>query len=180
MRWSRNGATPLLAWTARYNYQQPVFRQMNKEKPRTHHDALEFPDGQTVLLLERQEATVLQFPAQPVAAEAEPVTAAKATRKAVIRSWIMAAGTTLTRKHLVLVARRFAGTVDEMNSGAGRTPQGDVCQAFVVQAVIVKPGLHVLASCGAAVKYGSHGYALGRFSVLEARKPCAVASFSHM
>ena len=32
-----------------------VFRQMNKEKPRTHHDALEFPDGQTVLLLERQE-----------------------------------------------------------------------------------------------------------------------------
>ena len=72
-----------------------VFRQMNKEKPRTHHDALEFPDGQTVLLLERQEATVLQFPAQPVAAEAEAVTEAKATRKAVIRSWIMAAGTTV-------------------------------------------------------------------------------------
>ena len=83
-------------------------------------------------------------------------------------------------KHLVRVDRRFAGTVDEMNSGAGRTPQRDVCQAFVVQAVIVKPSLHVLASCGAAVKYGSHGYALGRFSVLEARKPCAVASFSHM
>jgi hypothetical protein len=47
-----------------------VYRQMNKEKPRTHHDALEFPEGQTVLLLERQEATVLQFPTQPVAAEA--------------------------------------------------------------------------------------------------------------
>ena len=108
------------------------------------------------------------------------MTAAKATRKAVIRSWIMAAGTTLTRKHLVLVARRFAGTVDEMNSGAGRTPQRDVCQAFVVLAVIVKPSLHVLASCGAAVKYGSHGYALGRFSVFDARKPCPVASFSHM
>jgi dTDP-glucose pyrophosphorylase len=162
MRWSRNGATPLLAWTARYNYQQPVFRQMNKEKPRTHHDALEFPDGQTVLLLERQEATVLQFPTQMWVSTAPVVSGSDVS------------------KHLVRVARRFAGTVDEMNSGAGRTPQRDVCQAFVVQAVIVKPSLHVLASCGAAVKYGSHGYALGRFSVLEARKPCAVASFSHM
>ena len=36
-----------------------------------HHDALEFPDGQTVLLtdlLEGQEATVLQLPAQPATA----------------------------------------------------------------------------------------------------------------
>jgi len=33
-----------------------------------HHDALEFPDGRTVLLThlcEGQEATVLQLPAQP-------------------------------------------------------------------------------------------------------------------
>jgi hypothetical protein len=33
-----------------------------------HHDALEFPDGQTVLLtelVEGQKATVLQLPAQP-------------------------------------------------------------------------------------------------------------------
>jgi hypothetical protein len=40
-----------------------------------HHDALEFPDGQTVLLtdvFEGQEATVLQLPAQPAtAAEAK-------------------------------------------------------------------------------------------------------------
>ena len=38
---------------------------------RAHHDALEFPDGQTLLLteaLEGQEATVLQLPAQPVTA----------------------------------------------------------------------------------------------------------------
>jgi hypothetical protein len=51
------------------NYTTAVFRQINKDKPRTHHDALEFPDGQTVLLtdlLEGQEATVLQLPAQPV------------------------------------------------------------------------------------------------------------------
>jgi hypothetical protein len=36
--------------------------------PRVHHDALEFPDGTCVLLtdlLEGQEVTVLQLPAQP-------------------------------------------------------------------------------------------------------------------
>jgi len=46
-----------------------IFRQVNKDNPRTHHDALEFPDGQVVLLtalLEGQEATVLQLPAQHV------------------------------------------------------------------------------------------------------------------
>jgi hypothetical protein len=45
-----------------------IFRQINKNEPRTHHDALEFPDGQIVLLTdlsEGQEATVLQLPAQP-------------------------------------------------------------------------------------------------------------------
>ena len=52
-----------------------VFRQINRDLLRAHHDALEFPDGQTVLLtelVEGQEATVLQLPAQPAtAAEAE-------------------------------------------------------------------------------------------------------------
>jgi hypothetical protein len=52
-----------------------IFRQVNKDNPRTHHDALEFPDGQIVLLthmVEAQEATVLQLPAQPAtAAEAK-------------------------------------------------------------------------------------------------------------
>src|ERR1700691_4915526 len=45
-----------------------IFRQINKEEPRAHHDALEFPDGRTVLLTmlwEGQEAVVLQLPAQP-------------------------------------------------------------------------------------------------------------------
>ena len=45
-----------------------IFRQINKDVPRLHHDALEFPDGTCVLLtdlLEGQEATVLQLPAQP-------------------------------------------------------------------------------------------------------------------
>jgi hypothetical protein len=45
-----------------------IFRQINKDQPLTHHDALEFPDGRIVLLThlsEGQEATVLQLPAQP-------------------------------------------------------------------------------------------------------------------
>jgi hypothetical protein len=45
-----------------------IFRQINKEKMATHHDALEFPDGQIVLLTslsEGQQASVLQLPAEP-------------------------------------------------------------------------------------------------------------------
>jgi hypothetical protein len=45
-----------------------LLRQVNKDVPRMHHDALEFPDGRTVLLtelVEGQKATVLQLPAQP-------------------------------------------------------------------------------------------------------------------
>jgi hypothetical protein len=43
------------------------FRQIEMDNPCTHHDALEFPDGQVVLLThlsEGQRATVLQLPAQ--------------------------------------------------------------------------------------------------------------------
>jgi len=29
-------------------YTTAIFRQVNKEDPRIHHDALEFPDGQIV------------------------------------------------------------------------------------------------------------------------------------
>jgi hypothetical protein len=57
------------------NHTTAIFRQINKREPYTHHDALEFPDGQIVLLtdvFEGQEATVLQLPAQPAtAAEAK-------------------------------------------------------------------------------------------------------------
>ena len=45
-----------------------IFRQINKEKITAHHDALEFPDGQIVLLTslsEGQQASVLQLPAEP-------------------------------------------------------------------------------------------------------------------
>jgi hypothetical protein len=47
-------------------HRNAIFRKINKEVPSTHHDALEFPDGQIVLLtfLEvGQQATVLQLPA---------------------------------------------------------------------------------------------------------------------
>jgi hypothetical protein len=43
-----------------------IFRQVNLASPHAHHDALEFPDGEVVLLtylMEGQEATVLQLPA---------------------------------------------------------------------------------------------------------------------
>jgi len=48
-----------------------IFRQINKDNAYVHHDALEFSDGRMVLLtnlVEDQEATVLQLPAQPVTA----------------------------------------------------------------------------------------------------------------
>src|SRR5437660_1497068 len=58
-----------LGWKAKtINFSTAIFRQINKDVPRVHHDALEFPDGTCVLLtdlLEGQEATVLQLPAQP-------------------------------------------------------------------------------------------------------------------
>ena len=44
------------------------FRQINLDYPTAHHDALEFPDGRTVLLTllcEGQACSVLQLPAQP-------------------------------------------------------------------------------------------------------------------
>jgi hypothetical protein len=43
------------------------FRQVNLDNPHTHHDAIEFPDGQIVLLTHLragQHASVLQLPAQ--------------------------------------------------------------------------------------------------------------------
>jgi hypothetical protein len=45
-----------------------IFRQINQAQAHMHHDALELPDGHTLLLTflcEGQEATVLQLPAKP-------------------------------------------------------------------------------------------------------------------
>jgi hypothetical protein len=62
----------LLWWKrAKMNYRVAIFRQINTDQRCIHHDALEFPDGQIVLLTslyESQMATVLQLPAQPTTA----------------------------------------------------------------------------------------------------------------
>ena len=47
-----------------------VFRRINIDNPGMHHDAIEFPDGLTVLvtrLRAGQRATVLQLPVDPLA-----------------------------------------------------------------------------------------------------------------
>jgi len=66
----------LLSWRDRViRHKTAIFRQINKEKIAAHHDALEFPNGQIVLLTclsEGQQATVLQLPAEAkTAVEAE-------------------------------------------------------------------------------------------------------------
>jgi hypothetical protein len=53
-------------------YKTAIFRQVNKDKAYTHHDALEFPDGQIAFLTTLaacQQATVLQLPAEPQKAQ---------------------------------------------------------------------------------------------------------------
>jgi hypothetical protein len=54
------------------------FRQVNMDDPHVHHDALEFPGGQIVMvtrLVPGQRATVLQLPAAAQAREPEEVAA---------------------------------------------------------------------------------------------------------
>ena len=59
----------MLGWRDKViKHKTAIFRQINKERIAAHHDALEFPDGQIVLLTclrEDQEATVLQLSAAP-------------------------------------------------------------------------------------------------------------------
>ena len=61
-------------WNPRVvKYRTAIFRQVNLDKPMAHHDALEFPDGEIVLLtylMAGQQAMVLQLPAAPVGAKA--------------------------------------------------------------------------------------------------------------
>jgi hypothetical protein len=53
-------------WGKDIMHKTAIFRQINTEISRAHHDAVEFPDGQIMLLTrlkEGQRATVLQLPA---------------------------------------------------------------------------------------------------------------------
>ena len=62
-------------WNGLIRYKTAVFRQINKSNRCTHHDALELPDGQLVLLtllMAGQQATVLQLPAESQKAQEEP------------------------------------------------------------------------------------------------------------
>jgi hypothetical protein len=57
------------------SHKTAIFRRINRHVPASHHDALEFPDGQIVLLTfleEDQKATVLQLPAASVETKAAP------------------------------------------------------------------------------------------------------------
>ena len=74
-RWS---PLPWKPWKQLLGYKTAIFRQINKDKRNTHHDALEFPNGEIVLLtffVRGQQATVLQLPAEPQKAQppAQPV-----------------------------------------------------------------------------------------------------------
>jgi hypothetical protein len=64
-----------LMFRANTGHTVAIFRQINDGAPHIHHDALEFPDGEIVLLTrlcEGQKATVLTLPTQSKAsAEAE-------------------------------------------------------------------------------------------------------------
>jgi len=75
LRWSADEAKSLEGFTT------AIFRQRDKDKPSMHHDVLEMPDGQQILLThleEGQTATVLQLPAAPrTQAEAEEQTRAE-------------------------------------------------------------------------------------------------------
>jgi hypothetical protein len=57
---------------ARIEHKVARFRQVNMDDPHVHHDALEFPGGQIVMvtrLIPGQRATVLQLPAAAEARE---------------------------------------------------------------------------------------------------------------
>jgi hypothetical protein len=66
-------------WTRTINSKVGKFGKIDPHIPERHHDAIEFPDGNYVLvtqLCEGQRATVLQMPVtRPVAAPGEPAAA---------------------------------------------------------------------------------------------------------
>ena len=64
------------------HHKTAIFRQVNLDSPHTHHDALEFPDGDIVLLTllkEGQQATVLQLPTSAGQRTEEPAIASEAS-----------------------------------------------------------------------------------------------------
>jgi hypothetical protein len=71
------------------NQRMARFRQIDPGQPNVHHDALEFPSGQIVLLTrlcEGQDATVLQLPALPFAAKEKTEQAEELPRETIAGS----------------------------------------------------------------------------------------------
>ena len=70
-------------WTRTINSRVGKFGKVDPHIPDRHHDAIEFPDGNYVLvtqLVEGQRATVLQLPVtQPISAPAKTAASAPAT-----------------------------------------------------------------------------------------------------
>jgi len=68
----------LWPWSKVVKHKTAIFRQVNQRNPRTHHDALEFPNGRIVLLTfmpEGLEAMVLQLPVTTAGSKAPKRTA---------------------------------------------------------------------------------------------------------
>jgi hypothetical protein len=66
-------------WTKSANFRVAKFGAIEPDAPHRHHDAIEFPDGNTVLvtrLCEGQRATVLQLPVRTGLERAQPAASA--------------------------------------------------------------------------------------------------------
>ncbi len=75
-------------WTRTINYRVGKFNQVDPHIPDRHHDAIEFPDGNYVLvtqLCEGQRATVLQLPVTHSVSEHTHATQHTGTRAATDR-----------------------------------------------------------------------------------------------
>jgi len=74
----------------KYGHKVARFRQVNLDNPVTHHDALEFPGGETVLvtnLCEGQQATVLQLPATAKPEKAKPAVLTQPQQSLLAQDW---------------------------------------------------------------------------------------------
>jgi hypothetical protein len=72
-------------WTRSVSFRVGKFGTVEPDVPHRHHDAIEFPDGTTVLvtlLCEGQRATVLQLPVRPTTERAQPVAGSNAATPA--------------------------------------------------------------------------------------------------
>jgi hypothetical protein len=82
----------MLTWHDRViEHKTAIFRQVNLDRSWAHHDALEFPDGQIVLLThltEGQQATVLQLPAAAVGSKAAAPERAASFQSLEIVEWL--------------------------------------------------------------------------------------------